>query len=620
MPGHGAYASADSHGYFEPLNPLDLDDEFHHAALEVDDLNVDLAERGPGSAAAKAVDVQVERFGPWKAWQAMWLPPVLLFLVALFVQSIGLYKATYRYIQWNAVEQKDFGVSGSNLDVRLPDNLLSQVLGISAQTPETETATDGFCSAALAGLWFGVVFWSGNLRLWTRLMLTAAGLAALKSLIAQTTVLPDAGGISDCRDRLGQDLYSHFMISVGEAGLLDWFSGIGIVFQLWFASLVTGLRGHRHLVCADQLLSGPTYLSVIFSCGLYDFAREKCTRKRRPLFRRLLRSAAAAVLTLLVLADAVAELASHRRYTLDLTLSMCLGLLLYGSPLVSVLTTRWITRGRDHEDDGDVLVPLCCVPLCCVQGRYYLSQLQAEQASARLKKEEEKQKKAEAELAEKSRRRINELWREEEESSRKLLHLRALADTREKRSRNRAEQQQAALIRRRQQAKAEIRQASDAKFQRERKALLTRLYEDRLAAGQSEVESERIDFQAAATASDVARQDVAALRAKLEQPRTVASPMLGSAHAELSPLPAVNGMPASPFPLDGREQLVPHHTVPHGVIFSETLPQAPMFQTITASPETTAHPDVLPVRVARSPDIAVGDVSGSPPASSRSTG
>lgn len=471
------YTPADRQGNFEPLHPINGSGDACDDALRPADsfdygetgIDTDPSERAPGGPVARAL----RGLSP-RAWQRKWVMPAVVFCLAFLVQSIGLYAATFRYVQWMHWLDRQFkpgvgnatGVSRSIATIehfKLQDN-------IAAELAEQESSKPflNFLAVCVQLLWLIVAIQFRNLRLWTRTLLVGSILALLKGLIALSTVMPDAAGWSECRDRLeGSMLLDHFATSASEAGVLDWFGSALLVLRLWLVGLLSGMRGHAHLVCADELPSGSTCLLVLFSLGLYDVAREKGTRKMKPHFRLLGRAMVALLLVTLALSDALADLSARRQYTMSAVLGIILTLLLYSSPVAATCTHHWLTFGptgtnemRDPGDEGDVLVPLCCVPFCCVHGRYFLHGISAGQAEEELREREEAHSRQEERLCEALRSQAEEAWAKEDDAVAQLLEFQALSESEPQRSRARVDQLLQAADRRLVQAKRELQRDS----------------------------------------------------------------------------------------------------------------------------------------------------------------
>merc|ERR1719272_2395251 len=190
-------------------------------------------------------------------------------------------------------------------------------------------------------VWVAMVARTSNLRLWTRTLLVGTILTLLHAVVAWTTVVPDPAGWVTCQARLDAGLLHQ---ARGQAGFLEFVGAFFNLVWLWLASMLNGNHMSQSLVCSDAVMSGSTCFSSLFAFGLYDVAR-MTTRKMKPHFRRLYRMFFGAILTAVVVAASLAEVAHHRQYSSNVVLSFIFTLLLYGSPAVGICVDRWLTTG-----------------------------------------------------------------------------------------------------------------------------------------------------------------------------------------------------------------------------------------------------------------------------------
>lgn len=499
------YTPADRQGNFEPLHPvhetgpgnacddaLGNSESFDYGEAGVD---TDPSERAPGGPVARTL----RGLSP-RAWQRKWVMPAFVFCLAFLVQSLGLYVGTFRYVQWMQRLDRQFKPgAGNSTGMRRPTAAIDHFKlqdNMAFELGEQESSKPflNFIAVCVQLLWLVVAIQFKNLRLWTRTLFVGSILALLKGLIALSTVVPDSAGWGECRDRLeGSVLLDHFATSGSEAGVLDWLMSVLLVLRLWLVGMLSGMRGHGHLVCADELPSGSTCLLVLFSLGLYDVAREKGTRKLKPHFRIISRAIVALLLVTVALSDAIADLSARRQYTMSAALGMILTLLLYGSPVAATCTHHWLTSGpvgsndvRDPGDEGDVLVPLCCVPFCFVHGRYFLHGVTASQAEEELHDREEAHSRQEERLREAVRCQAEEAWAEEDDAVRQLLEFQVLSESEPQRSRARVDQLLEAADRRLMQAKRELQRESGVRLAKQLAQLQARHVQERQATARLE--------------------------------------------------------------------------------------------------------------------------------------
>merc|ERR1712013_574025 len=107
---------------------------------------------------------------------------------------------------------------------------------------------------------------------------------------------------------------------------------------------------------------------------------------------------------------------------------------------------------KDTYDQGDVIVPLCCLPFCCLHGRYFLYPASAQEAETELKDKERREK----EEADEWRRQLaskSEQFRvSEEDVVRRLLEIEASMDYEKQRAQTRELEEIAGADARKQEA------------------------------------------------------------------------------------------------------------------------------------------------------------------------
>lgn len=479
----GAYAPADAAGRFSvrprqapprPENDAPVAVVAGAEVFDFEELDTDPSERKPGGPMAELL---------WTASpevrQRKWILPAALFLIALFLQSVGLYLATRRYARWvgklmektsrgveamprafnssSLVEIHDAVTSPGELAMKLlqPKDIFAEMLGSGRGASQSDNVLKMFLDIVLGmmpALWVAAVVNARNLRLWTRTLLAAAVLATLRAALAALTLLPDPLGWEGCQEGLHSGALDHYQQAHqdGPAGILEGLKGVGLIILLWVQDLAFGMRLQSNLVCANSSLSGSCYLSALIASALYDLSRV-WVRKLKPHFRNISHVVFALVLTSLVLADALLDLAAGRQLTVSVALGYLLAVLLYQSPALALCTDRLLlhslaplaaaqaANGRpapgsaeaqeegnaaavapetsdvddQSRDIGDVVVPPCCVPFCWFHGRYFLYPRPASELAQELRA----QRQAQAEL--------EQLQAEQEMATRRLLELEA---------------------------------------------------------------------------------------------------------------------------------------------------------------------------------------------------
>lgn len=398
--------------------PGDADERWRYSTLGRDSLSTD---QGGLLEAA----VQGSALTPPPPRKVAWLAPALLLLLALFLQSGGLYLATQSYVRWmdelgvplarsGAEPQLDLGpvlrMSQAKLQdsLTLPDEWSARLSGFRMPdvSPDAEFFVD-FTTSLVSVSWLGWVVRTQNLRLWTKTLLTGVLLATLKGFLAWATVLPDPAGWSGCRERLGDDgLMYYRSVAAGIAGhRLNSLQALLDISLLEIRSLWLMGRASRQRVCADTVFSSATCFGVLVSVGLYDAVRGS-TEALENTRRSTVRSLIGLVLGLVLVLDLALTIASPYHYALDVVVALVLTLLVYGNPAVALAAELWVETMEAHphsaspgatpsswaafasgmeamvgllsgsagmlRDLGQVAVPPCCIPFCGIGGLYYL--------------------------------------------------------------------------------------------------------------------------------------------------------------------------------------------------------------------------------------------------------
>lgn len=496
------YSPADRHGNFSTAVAEEDVRVSSLAEYDHDELEFDPSERRPGGPVAEAVHAMGAG-----ARRLKWAVPVAMLLAAFLVQSIGLYVATSRYVSWMdhitaTYEAEAPLVLRLNKTGSVEGQLLASYKETITDIASKLTLPDGFAEWLRQGtpeeqgwlmpmmldvlsgiviplLWAHDAVQSRNLRLWTRTLLVGSIIVALKGALAWATVVPDSDSLVSCRERLDGVSFQ------GGNPVFDFFTGLWNILFLWVSSVFYGImipirRYVRHTqskysVCADMFLSGPTSLCALFSLGLYDVARTT-TRKQKPHFRCVYRAGIGLLLTILVVADALAQLTTRQQYTMDVVLALVLTMLLYSSPLIAICVDRWLVYGslisqgdaKDPCDKGDVVIPPCCLPFCCVHGRYFLYSTSVREAEAALRNQA-------AMLAE-------EFRLQQEEAAQRVLELEASIES----EWQRAEEDAAEAEKRLQEALAESLKAFEQKVAHGLRQLETQVKAEKEAAEQLE--------------------------------------------------------------------------------------------------------------------------------------
>jgi hypothetical protein len=405
--------------------------------FDLDELEMDPSERRPGGPVAEAVLAL-----PQPALYGKCLIPLASFAAASLFQSIALYSATQPYAKWILGIDGSLASShvlhnvtdkytiASRLDkLKLPDNFIG-----------TESATEpswfqGLVPLAMPGLWLFVVIQSKNWRLWARTLFVGTLLALIKVILVWNTTLPDPAGWAHCKSRLdlGRLLFTKGEEVQGGSAFFD-------VLRIWLFS-------PKGLVCGEGLMSHDTCNNSLFALALYDAGRMR-TRKLKPHFRWFYRFCGGAVLSIVVVSGSMSELAAGHRYTVDVFLAIIFTLLLYGNSTIALCVDRFLTCGsetfslaeqkaKDPYDEGDVVVPMCCIPFCCLHGRYFLYRTSGTEGEAELSKQEHLEKKVSQGLQKSAAEKAEQFRIAEEQAARRLLELEAKFDAERQRTRMR---------------------------------------------------------------------------------------------------------------------------------------------------------------------------------------
>jgi len=233
-------------------------------------------------------------------------------------------------------------------------------------------------SGFVPALWFVLVVYDLNLNSFSKCCFCGSVLALGKGFLGLATVVPDSGGWSNCKARIGKEG-------------LEWFSHFHLGERSWkpLAALIRfelfGTHNKHIRYCADMIYSGHTYFCMLFALGLYDawyVSTVSFGAWRRPV--RLIISLA---LSCIVILDVVLILMNQFHYTVDVFLALFAVYLFYTNALVARAATWWATElwvpqhnllyaGRMSATSflGNVMNPpcFCCLPFCFMSDRYHV--------------------------------------------------------------------------------------------------------------------------------------------------------------------------------------------------------------------------------------------------------
>lgn len=427
------YEAADAAGHFsaqprqaprEEASPPGTAPDF-----DFDELDADPSERKPGSMLAKRLWAAETKVRQWK-----WLSVGLLFLSAMFLQSVALYFATRRYVQW-VVKLQDGPSNPRELELSMrllqPRDTFAFTLGIK----EASSLPLDLAMLAMPLVWLVAVVTARNLRLWTRTLLSASVLAVFTGVLGSLTMLPQPMGWEACEANLREDVLLHYQGADGPIPEVG--KAFGLMCWIWLQDVMLGMRFQGQLVCAGSSLSGCSWFTALFALALYDLSR-MWSRKLKVHFREISHLACGGVLTGFVLLDAGVAITNQQQYTAAVSMGLVMAMLVYQSPAMAVCTDQLLiwatppvhevakgdttplrettdfglfTREDPSRDFGDVVVPPCCIPFCVFHGRYFLYPKPASEYEQELMANLQ----AQAEL--------EKLQKEQEQSTRRLLEL-----------------------------------------------------------------------------------------------------------------------------------------------------------------------------------------------------
>eukprot|EP00933_Yihiella_yeosuensis_P033653 TRINITY_DN27308_c0_g1_i1.p1 TRINITY_DN27308_c0_g1~~TRINITY_DN27308_c0_g1_i1.p1 ORF type:complete len:406 (+),score=34.74 TRINITY_DN27308_c0_g1_i1:136-1353(+) len=349
-------------------------------------------------------------FGKWKI--VGYFVPGALFAGAFLFQNLCLHAATHYYVQWmfrlraNLGSDKDgteSTISGEQLSTQIEDGSLHDPIAGLLGYHDIPVAAMDALSALVPFTWFILVIGRGNIHIWTKCCFCGALLAFFKGVCSVATIVPDSTGWDNCKARLGDDGVKYFKEAENLDFGGDWLTALKDLFTLELLGAVTPGGNVRHLrYCADMVYSGHTYFVTLFALGLYDLTRRVSRQYVSKTPRRMLLILVGTVLAILVMLDVVMILINRFHYTLDVLLAVLLTVLFYTNTIVGISVEWWVdlfrtgksttnegasgasspTSTETDENDGEVLIPPCCIPCWWWPGRRHLIQSEADPEKA----------------------------------------------------------------------------------------------------------------------------------------------------------------------------------------------------------------------------------------------
>lgn len=276
----------------------------------------------------------------------LWFAPALVLFLAVFVQNVGLYTSTRRYVRWMDALNRPL-LSASDAGRAVPSKILIQgtlddrFAGLLGNQPLGSLL--GVVGSFVPVFWLFWILYEKDLQLWTQTLLAVAVIATLKGFLAWATVLPDAGGWDSCRERLGTQGLRYFRedvtFDISDHGI-NFFQALLDIVLLQSSSMWSSLFSLGRRYCGDSALSSAAHVCAIFSMGIYDLSH-RYTQELADNRRTLFRSVIGTLLTLIVAADSLLPVFTSLHYTADISVSLLLAILVYSNPAVAVVAARW---------------------------------------------------------------------------------------------------------------------------------------------------------------------------------------------------------------------------------------------------------------------------------------
>jgi hypothetical protein len=209
-------------------------------------------------------------------------------------------------------------------------------------------------------------FLTGDLIIWTKVMLCNACLAFLKGVIGLVTTIPDSSGWQNCQTRLGPDHLQYL-----REGLPNPFQhGLFSLFLSLIRMEIDGPMHNRVLSgmrwCADMMYSGHTYFTCLYALGILELLQKQAALK-------LVGRGTYWILTAIVLVEQMFEvrlvLENRFHYFMDVFVAIVMTLFCYTNGPI-VIASNWWARNfhtaalvKDNGE-GKIWVPPFCVPFC----------------------------------------------------------------------------------------------------------------------------------------------------------------------------------------------------------------------------------------------------------------
>mmetsp|Transcript_112414 Transcript_112414/g.157613 ORF Transcript_112414/g.157613 Transcript_112414/m.157613 type:complete len:376 (+) Transcript_112414:88-1215(+) len=247
---------------------------------------------------------------------------------------------------------------------------------------------------AISGMAFLLVFVGTlllrDLRLWVRLFFSNAILFVLKGVFDWMTVFPDSIGWKECDKRLSVNgTNPNVLPFMKKLGQLDGMDYLGKLMELEihgveFKNLTSGKAVTTWPVryCADMLLSGHTFVLVLYMLAFADLMR-RITIMMSPVPRAVCRILIGLFCMACVGADLFLIVRNQFHYTVDVVMAIIMTVLVYTNVGMTAVV-QWYAqevdrRGKPIVDNGITWVPALMVPFCCFNGYYSVQEMEEQQ-------------------------------------------------------------------------------------------------------------------------------------------------------------------------------------------------------------------------------------------------
>lgn len=211
-------------------------------------------------------------------------------------------------------------------------------------------------------------------RLWAKVFFSNAILFVLKGLFDWMTVLPDSIGFGACKERLGDEPLK-YLERMGQLSGTEYFSAL-LELELYGVGKVRPVR-----YCADMLMSGHTFVTVLYMLALADLVR-RITILMPPIPRVIWRISMGIFAALCVGADLYLIVKTRFHYTVDIVMAIVITLLIYTNAGMALLAHWYASDGKRNSAEADIVwLPAILIPFCCLHGYYSVREMEDQQVA-----------------------------------------------------------------------------------------------------------------------------------------------------------------------------------------------------------------------------------------------